>query len=156
MKDTQRLLMQTFCASVGVSLLMAALFEADLLPCGILKGSDAGGEFVAATLMELLTLCVIPVALRLFRFRRVADSLTTCGALRRWGMLRLLMLCVPMVVNTLLYYLYMNVAFGYMGIILLLCLAFVLPTRQRCESELRGGSAADGPDKGNANNQTIK
>lgn len=143
MKETQKLLMRTFSAFVAVSLVMAALFETDLLPCGILKGSDASGEFVAATFMELLTLCAIPVALRLFRFRRVADSLTAHGALRRWGMLRMLMLCVPMVANTLLYYLYMNVAFGYMGIILLLCLAFVMPTKVRCESEVHEHSATN-------------
>lgn len=136
MKKTQKLLMQTFCMFVAVSLVIAVLFETEILPCGVMKGWNASGEFVAATFMELLTLCVIPVALRLFRFRRVADSLTTHDALLRWGMVRMLMLCVPMVGNTLLYYLYMNVAFGYMGIILLLCLAFVLPTKTRCESEI--------------------
>ena len=80
------------------------------------------------------------MALRLFRFSAVARQLTTTYALLRWGTLRLLMLCVPMVANTLLYYLYMNVAFGYMGIILLLCLAFVLPTKARCDAEVKTGN----------------
>jgi hypothetical protein len=51
-------------------------------------------------------------------------------------MTRLLMLCVPMVLNTVLYYMFMNVAFGYMGIILFLCLFFIVPTRERCMSEI--------------------
>ena len=52
----------------------------------------------------------------------------------------MLMLCLPMVANTLLYYIYMNVAFGYMAIILLLSLCFVLPTMARCEAEMNAGS----------------
>ena len=127
---------------VAMSLLMVVMFETDVLPCGFLSGRGGSGEFVAAMAMELLTLCVIPVALRLFRFARVAAALAGggLGALRRWATVRLLMLCLPLVANTLLYYMYMNVAFGYMGIILLLCLAFVAPTRARCEQEAGGGA----------------
>lgn len=134
---TQKILMRMFAAFVGVSLLMAALFEIDILPCGILRGIDTSSEFVAATFMELLTLCFIPVALRLFKFQFVAKSLTSTANLLRWASLRMLMLCLPMVANTLLYYLYMNVAFGYMAIILMLCLAFVLPTKSRCKQEIK-------------------
>lgn len=129
--------MRIFVAFIGASLLLVVLFESGLLPEGMLAGRGSSGEFMAVTVMELLTLCVIPLALRLFRFRRVAEALVSAEALLRWGLARMLMLCVPMVVNTLLYYVYMNVAFGYMGIILLLCLAFVCPTKSRCESEVK-------------------
>ena len=78
---TQKILMRMFAAFVGVSLLMAALFEIDILPCGILRGIDTSSEFVAATFMELLTLCFIPVALRLFKFQFVAKSLTSTANL---------------------------------------------------------------------------
>ncbi len=53
----------------------------------------------------------------------------------KWGLLRLLILEVPMVVNTYLYYIYMNTTFGYLAIILLLCLPFVMPTESRCLAE---------------------
>ena len=138
MKKTQKLLMTVFAAFVAATLAVVVLFETDTLPCGIMKGAGADGEFLAATSMELLTLCAIPVALRLFRFGKVARSLVSADALRRWGLVRMLLLCVPMAANTLLYYLYMNVAFGYMGIILFLCLAFVYPSESRCESEVAG------------------
>ena len=46
-----------------------------------------------------------------------------------------------MVANTFLYYIYMNVAFGYMAIILLLSLYFVLPTMARCEVEINDGTS---------------
>lgn len=128
--------MRTLIAAVAVAGVMVALFETDVLPCGMLKSEAGSDEFVAATLMELLTLCSIPVALRLFKFGCVQRRLVSAGALLRFGLLRLVTLCALMVANTLLYYMYMNVAFGYMAIILLLCLMFVLPTMARCEAEL--------------------
>ena len=137
MRQVQKYLMSFFLAAVVVSAIIVVLFETDVLQCGVLLDDSGSGEFVVLTFMELLTLCVIPVALRLFKFKSVVESLAAPKALLRWGMLRLAMLCLPMVANTLLYYLYFNVAFGYMGIILLLCLAFVLPTARRCVTEAR-------------------
>lgn len=136
MERVQKTLMAAVVAAIFMSAVMVVLFETDILPCGILKGIDASQEFVLLMVMELLTLCIIPVALRLMKFGIVAKSMNSPKALLRWGGLRIAMLCVPMVANTLLYYLYMNVAFGYMGIILLLCLAFVLPTKARCYAEI--------------------
>lgn len=136
MKRTQKLLMSTFATFVAVTLVIAALFESDLLPTGILKDDVGSDEFWAATIMELLTLCIIPMSLRLFKFGAVSRRLVSAESLLKYGMVRMLMLCLPMLANTLLYYLYMNVAFGYMAIIVFLCLAFVLPTKTRCESEV--------------------
>ena len=127
--------MRTFCAFVTLAAVVIALFETHLLADGLLAGKDPNREFVVLSVMELLTICIIPVALRLFRFNAVGRRLASPHGLLRFGMLRLLMLCVPMLVNAVLYYLYMNVAFGYMGIILFLCMAFVVPTKERCEAE---------------------
>ena len=47
-----------------------------------------------------------------------------------------LMLGVPMVVNTVCYYLYgFNVRFGYLAIILFLASCFIYPSRGKCEKE---------------------
>ena len=128
--------MRLFATFVGVSLLTAVLFETDLLPCGFLKGVDTSSEFVAATFMELLTLCFIPVALRLFKFQFVANSLTSASSLLRWASIRMLMLCLPMVANTLLYYMFMLPSFGYMAIILFLSIFFVFPSMERCVGDV--------------------
>ena len=40
-----------------------------------------------------------------------------------------------MMYNTYLYYMYMNPTFGYLAIILLLTLPFVMPTESRCIAE---------------------
>lgn len=142
MKHTQTFLMRLFVAFMAIVALVVVAFETELLPNGMLAGGSGSDEFVVLSVMELATICVVPVALRLFKFKSVAARLTTPDGLLRCGTLRLLMLCVPMLANALLYYFYMNVAFGYMGIILFLCMAFVLPTKGRCEAELNKDGAA--------------
>ena len=75
----------------------------------------------------IMTIVMIPLALRLFKAkdveRKVAEGDTL--ALRRWGALRILMITVPLLLNTIGYYLFMNTTFGYMALILLICLPFV-------------------------------
>ena len=87
--------------------------------------------------MELLTIAVIPAALYLFKIRKVKEALKAepVAAMKKYGVMRLLMLGLPLVANTDLYYMSMNVAFGYMAIILLLVLPFVYPSKARCEEE---------------------
>ena len=87
--------------------------------------------------MELITICLIPISLRLFKFHVVKRAFQSSAeaALRKWGSVRLLMLTLPMLVNCWLYYQFMNVAFGYMGIIGLLSLCFVYPSKARCNQE---------------------
>ena len=82
--------------------------------------------------------------MKLFKLRAVAKRLRTPQALLCLGSLRLAMLTVPMVVNTLLYYLFMNVAFGYLAIILALCIFFVFPSMSRCEAEVGMGGDEEG------------
>ncbi|KXB83102.1 hypothetical protein HMPREF3034_01337 [Prevotella sp. DNF00663] len=118
---------------------MVVLFESDLLLPGDWT-TDKSAEFLWAVVMELLTICVIPLALRLFHFTKVekqiiSSSSETSGAYRRLAILRLLLLMIPLVANTFLYYMFMNVAFGYMGIILLLSACFIYPSLSRCLSE---------------------
>ena len=124
-------------AAVTVSLAAVALFETGVLTPGQLEcGTNA--EFLAESVMEILTICTIPLALRLFKFKKVSAALASGRerALLRWGGLRMAMLCVPMTANTLLYYLFgLNVAFGYMGMICLVCLVFIYPSTARCTAE---------------------
>ncbi len=86
--------------------------------------------------MELITLCVIPVALRLMKFESIAKK-----ANESWhnyvmiASARILMMALPMLANTLLYYYYMIPAFGYLAIILVLAMVFVYPSKSRCKNE---------------------
>jgi hypothetical protein len=137
MKETQKQLMIAFCTPIIICAVLVVLFESDLLLSGGCT-ENKSLEFLVLSIMELITICLIPLSLRLFRFGKVRKALAEkkAEALISWGVLRLGLLSVPMILNTLFYYLFMNVAFGYMAIILFLCLFFVVPTMDRCQSEV--------------------
>ena len=133
----RRLLAAEMYTGVIVALAIVLLYENEILLPG--SFSDCvNGEFITVSAMEVLTICMLPLALRLFKFKKVSAALASGRerALLRWGGLRMAMLCVPMTANTLLYYLFgLNVAFGYMGMICLLCLVFIYPSTARCTAE---------------------
>ncbi len=136
--SSQKKLLVLFWSSVFIALLLVAVFETDTLMPGAQAGVSSY-EYIATMVMELLTIVLIPLALRLFKFRRVQNDFSADSeeALFRWGTVRMGMLAAPMIINTLLYYVFMNVAFGYMAIIGLLSMVFIYPSKSRCEQESR-------------------
>lgn len=138
MNQVRKTLTIIFWTFIALSLLTVILFETGIWDFGYYAGSSEQAEFLLTIMMELLTLAVIPLALKLFKLKNIhADLLKRKEeALGKWGILRLLMLEVPMLLNTLLYYAYANTTFGYMAIILCLTLFFVYPSKERCLSEV--------------------
>ena len=138
MKKVSKQLMVFYTAQVALALVAIVLFELDVLPAGI-KADDKQSEFALTSVMELITLGAAFLGLRLFKFKAIHNDndLVTRKeiAMWKWGMARLIILEAPMVINTLLYYIYMNPTFGYLAIILLLCLPFVFPSYNRCVSD---------------------
>lgn len=136
MKKISKQLTFVYILLAAIALAIVALYEFGVLESGVLADSKQT-EFVALMVMELTSLAAAFIGLRLFRFRMIHNELVTNEepAMLKWGLLRLLILEVPMVVNTYLYYIYMNTTFGYLAIILLLCLPFVMPTESRCLAE---------------------
>lgn len=134
----RRLLLLEFWLPVVICLVLVVLYENECLLPGDLAGNKET-EYYTAIVMELITICLIPLALRLFRFAKVRSDISAKGdnGLRVWASLRMALLTLPMMLNCWLYYQYLNTAFGYMGIIGLLSLAFVYPSRSRCEQELK-------------------
>ena len=137
MKQTQTILKLQFWTDLTVTAVMAVLFETEVLSTGLLAGLSPNTELVVTTLVELLSLLLIPVSLKMFKFKPVRQDLVQRKeqALRKWGVVRLGVLFSVLFVNTLLYYIYMNTAFGNLAIITLLCLPFVYPSRDRCLTE---------------------
>ena len=137
MNKVQRMLMIVFWSNVVVVAIVILTGETNFMPYDRFKG-DTKTEFYLLTIMELLTICIIPLALRLFKFNKVNTDLLQKReqALARWGIIRLDMLCLPMFINAVLYYVYMHAAFGYLAIILFICLFFVYPSMSRCQSEV--------------------
>lgn len=136
LKQTQRILMVNFFFVLVVTLLLVVLYECELLVPTDLMG-NAQAVFFLQVLMELVSIVAIPVALKLFSIKAVRRRLVQGkgAALLPWGTARINLLCLPMLVNTFLYYQTMSPAFGYMAIILMLCLFFVYPSMDRCYAE---------------------
>jgi hypothetical protein len=136
MKETKNLLMGVYVAGIVLALTIVCLYETEVVVPGVLA-TDKQSEFLMTFLMELMTLGCAFLALRLFKFEKIHQKLITgkAVALRKWGLIRLLILLLPLLADTLLYYIYMNTTFGYLGIILALCLPFVYPSMSRCEAE---------------------
>lgn len=136
MEKVQKFLMSAYVCFIALAFFLAVLFETDCLIPGLLAG-DTASEFVVTMILELSTLLCAFLALRLFRFQKVSHDLYTrqAPAMLQWGMIRLMLLGIPMVADTLFYYIYMNTTFGYLAIMLLLCQPFVCPTMGRCIAE---------------------
>lgn len=137
MDTVRKMLLALFVLPVAGAIGMVCLFESMVLEPGAYAAHHTS-EFLWLTVMEMTTLAAAWLALRLFRFRRVRNDLATRRerALLRWGSIRILLLNGPLLLDTLLYYIYMQTTFGYMAIILAICLAFVYPSASRCRYEL--------------------
>lgn len=118
-------------------MLVAVLFECEVLPMATWS-EQLSAEFLCRCVMEVVALGGIYLALRLFKFQRVHQDLVTRReqALQKWGILRLLLLELPMFLNTLLYYMFLQTTYGYLAIIAALSLPFVYPTLGRCMDEV--------------------
>lgn len=136
MKETKNQLMGVFVSGTVLPLMIVCIYETEVVVSGLLA-TDKQSEFLLTFLMELMTLGCAFLALRLFKFEKIHQELISdkAVALRKWGVIRLVLLLFPLWADTLLYYLYMNTTFGYLGIILVLCLPFVYPSESRCEAE---------------------
>lgn len=138
MERTRVFLMAEMCTCILISIVMVVLFETETLLPGYCQG-DTGAAFIILSMMEVLTICAIPLSLRLFKFKKVRASITgpeSHRGLLAWGSFRMMLVCVPMMANTLFYYMFdLKPAFGYMGIISLICLVFISPSKSRCLQE---------------------
>lgn len=138
MKETRNILAVLFTLICAIAL--ALYIGGEFLDMDIAILSDATDEtrFVLQTAAILLSLAVVPLSLKLFSMQKVkADLLERkAEALKKWGTLRLLMLGVILIGNTLLYYmLAYEPAFGYLAVITALVMPFVMPTMRRCIAE---------------------
>lgn len=136
LKQVQCILLSVFLLMVALALITVAAYETELLtPTDFANRQTA--VFLWQTGLELFSIIAIPTALKLFKIPRIHRQLTAgkAQALLRWGLIRINLLCLPMLACTLLYYQTMSPTFGYLAIILLLCLFFVYPSKDRCVAE---------------------
>ncbi|MBO1364386.1 hypothetical protein JHU38_11530 [Prevotella sp. A2931] len=141
MKKTLKLLNWAFYLPIALCFFMVVLFESDILPTGIMKSDETETlEFCLEFLMIILTIAGIPMVLKMFKFPFVSRRITEDQSPEyvvycHYSLIRILLLALLMVGNTLLYYLFMNVRFGYLAIILLISAIFIMPTKERVKAE---------------------
>lgn len=131
--------MALFCAFLLVTTLLYVCGEFFQLDMSLFAGASKQQKFFCSTLMILLTISLLPLSLRLFKFERIrADLLSRqAPALLRWGIVRLMLMGLLLTVNTFLYYAFeFESAYGYLAVVVLLCMPFVVPTMSRCQSEV--------------------
>src|SRR5574344_1932399 len=136
MKKIQKILMISFVGYILFALLIVLAYESGLQAQGDFA-DDKVTQFWLQIVMEFITICIIPLALRFFKFKFVVETIKKERekSLLRWGIVRMDMLCIPMVANAWIYELTLSPGFGYMAIILFICLFFITPTVKRCEKE---------------------
>lgn len=137
-RRTVAVLQAVYWLTVALCCGVVALCEGAHL-AGFLRRDDGGGcEYMAAAVAEVATVVLLPAALLLFRTGGVRRRLRR----GRWtvllplGVVRIVMMGVPLVGDTLLYYGFVSVSFAYLAIMTLVMMVFVYPSRGRCRDEV--------------------
>ena len=135
-KEIRKILITEFLFFIFASIIIVVLYENNIILSGT-WADDKNSEFLVLTTMELLTLLLIPLSLKLMKTKYVRKSIACRPHTNqlKWSILRLFLVGMPMTINVLLYYFYMNVAFGYMAIIGLISMFFIYPGKGRCTNE---------------------
>ena len=136
-KTVSRLLLVQFWTSVIAAIAVVVLYECGVIDSGTLSHSRQT-EYYLLLVMEPLTLAGIFGALYMFKLRRIDGDLKSRGAvaLKQWATLRIAILGVLLVVDTICYYLFMAASFGYMAIMVALAFCFVYPNLSRCKADI--------------------
>lgn len=141
LKRLVRILKGEYALMWALVLLLAALYECDVLPQGLFAG-DAQMEYLMQVVSILLTVCLIPLSLRLFNLSltRYITTLPLTDALksyRRWSEIRIILLLMPALVDLSAYYWTMDTTGLLCCGMTVIASLFCLPNRQRLLNELQ-------------------
>ncbi len=142
-EQIKRILIIQKSAFLGVwtaPLLLVVLYETGLYQEGLLAG-NAQMEYILQSVSILLTIGLIPFALRMFNMnlvKRIKD-LPLQQALKSyqtWSLLRLALLFVPAIMALSFYYLTMNTTNLFCACMALIATLFCVPSENRIKNEL--------------------
>ena len=142
-EQIKRILIIQKSAFLGVwtaPLLLVALYETGLYQEGLLAG-NAQMEYILQSVSILLTIGLIPFALRMFNLNLVKriKELPLQQALKSyqtWSLLRLALLFVPAIMALSFYYLTMNTTNLFCACMALIATLFCVPSESRIKNEL--------------------
>ena len=130
----------TFLGVWTAPLLLVVLYETGLYQEGLLAG-NAQMEYIIQSVSILLTIGLIPFALRMFNLNLVKriKELPLQQALKSyqtWSFLRLALLFVPAILALSFYYLTMNTPNLFCACMALIATLFCVPSENRIKNEL--------------------
>lgn len=140
LKRLKRILKAEYALMWVLTVLLAALYECDILPQGLFAG-DAQMEYIMQVTSILLTICLIPLSLRLFNLsltRHIA-ALPLKNALksyRRWSEIRIALLTVASLASLSAYYWTMDTTGLLCTGMTVIASLFCVPGKERLLSEL--------------------
>lgn len=142
-EQIKRILIIQKSAFLGVwtaPLLIVVLYETGLYQEGLLAG-NAQMEYILQSVSILLTIGLIPFALRMFNMNLVKriNELPLQQALKSyqaWSLLRLALLFVPAILALSFYYLTMNTTNLFCACMALIATMFCVPSENRIKNEL--------------------
>lgn len=140
LKRLIRILKAEYALMWVLTVLLAALYEYDILPQGLFAG-DAQMEYIMQVTSILLTICLIPLSLRLFNLsltRHIA-ALPLKNALksyRRWSEIRIALLTVASLASLSAYYWTMDTTGLLCTGMTVIASLFCVPGKERLLSEL--------------------
>ena len=142
-EQIKRILIIQKSAFLGVwtaPLLLVVLYETGLYQEGLLAG-NAQMEYILQSVSILLTIGLIPFALRMFNLNLVKriKELPLQQALKSyqiWSILRLALLFVPAILALSFYYLTMNTTNLFCACMALIATLFCVPSESRIKNEL--------------------
>ena len=142
-EQIKRILIIQKSAFLGVwtaPLLIVVLYETGLYQEGLLAG-NAQMEYILQSVSILLTIGLIPFALRMFNMNLVKriNELPLQQALKSyqaWSLLRLALLFVPSILALSFYYLTMNTTNLFCACMALIATMFCVPSESRIKNEL--------------------
>ena len=131
------------CDFLGIwvaPIIIAALYETGVFQKGTFQG-DAQMEYILQSVSILLTIGLIPFALRMFNLNLVKriKELPLQQALKSyqtWSLLRLALLFVPAIMALSFYYLTMNTTNLFCACMALIATLFCVPSESRIKNEL--------------------
>lgn len=142
-EQIKRILIIQKSAFLGIwtaPLLLVVLYETGLYQEGLLAG-NAQMEYILQSVSILLTIGLIPFALRMFNLNLVKriKELPLQQALKSyqtWSLLRLALLFIPAILALSFYYLTMNTTNLFCACMALIATLFCVPSENRIKNEL--------------------
>lgn len=121
-------------------ILLVFLYENEIFQKGMYQG-NAQMEYILQSISILLTVCLIPFALRLFNLNLVKriKELPLQQALKSyqiWCDVRLCLLFVPAILGVSFYYLTLNTTNLFCACMALIATLFCIPSESRIKNEL--------------------